>query len=111
MGAFQRRRWFVAAAVITLLFAAVCLAGHKGPTLTAFADLAGLILMLGAAAITLGNALRRPHQERSFWASLTFGFALWAANQAAWTWWENILHRPVPDPFFFDIVLFFTPSP
>jgi signal transduction histidine kinase len=111
MGAFQRRRWFVAAAVITLLFAGVCLAGYKGPTLTAFADVAGLILMLGAAAITLGNALRRPHQERSFWASLTFGFTLWAANQAAWTWWENILHRPVPDPFFFDIVLFFHAVP
>ena len=111
MGVFERQRWFVAAAGVTLLFAVVCLAGHKSPSLTAFADVAGLILMLGAAAITFGNALRRPTQERSFWAAMTFGFALWASNQAAWTWWENILHRPVPDPFFFDIVLFFHAVP
>jgi signal transduction histidine kinase len=111
MSVLQRHRCFVAAAAVTLLFAAVCLAAHQSPALTAFADLGGLLLMLAATAITLGNALKRPRQERSFWAAMTFGFALWTVNQAAWTYWENILRRPVPDPFFFDIILFFHAVP
>jgi signal transduction histidine kinase len=108
---FRRYRWFVAAAGITLVFAVVSLTAHKGQALTAFADVLGLLLMLAATAITLANAINRPHQERSFWALLTLGFALWTVNQAAWTYWENLLRHVVPDPFFFDIVLFFHAVP
>ena len=39
MSLFQRHRWFVAAAGITLAFAVVSLTAHKGDALTAFADL------------------------------------------------------------------------
>lgn len=111
MGLFQRHRWFVAAAIITLAFAAVCLFAHKSNALTAFADIAGLVLMLAAVAIMLGNAVSLPREERSFWAWMTLGFVLWATNQAAWTYWEAVLHRQVPDPFFYDIILFFHTVP
>jgi len=38
---------------------------------------------------------------------MTAGFAMWWFNQAAgWTWFEVVLRRPVPDPFYGDIVLF-----
>ncbi|HET6179976.1 MAG TPA: HAMP domain-containing sensor histidine kinase [Candidatus Sulfotelmatobacter sp.] len=107
MGLFQRHRWFVAAAGITLAFGAVSLTAHKSAGLTAFADLAGLAMMLAAAAITLANAITRPPQERSFWALMTLGFSLWASNQAAWANREILLHQPIPDPYFFDIILFF----
>jgi len=107
MGLLRRYRWFAAAAGITLAFALVSLTAHKSPGLTAFADLAGLVLMLAAAGITLANAFTRPRQERSFWALLALGFALWVSNQTAWTYWETVLRVPIPDPFFFDIVLFF----
>ena len=111
MSLFQRHRWFVAAAGITLAFAGVSLTAHKSDGLTAFADLAGLALMLAAGGITLANAIHRPAQERGFWAVMTLGFALWVSNQMAWTYWEVVLRRPVPDPFFSDVILFFHAVP
>ena len=111
MTPFREHRWFVAAAGITLAFSAVSLVAHPSLALTAFADIAGLLLMLAAMAITLSNAWRRPGQERSFWALMALGFSCWVTNQAAWTVWETVRHRPVPDPFVFDIVLFFHAVP
>src|SRR5579863_3557942 len=110
MSLFQRYRWFVAAAGITAAFAVVSLAGHKGIALTAFADLTGLVLMLATAAIMLANA-KVPGQGRSFWTLMSFGFLLWISNQAAWTYREVILRQPIPDPYFFDIILFFHSVP
>src|SRR5882724_4755048 len=107
MPLLQRHRWFVAAAGITLAFAAVSLTAHQGLGLTAIADFVGLAGMLAAAAITLVNAATRPAEERSFWALITIGFTLWACNQAAWTNREIITRQPVPEPYFFDIILFF----
>jgi len=111
MSLLQRHRWFVAAAGITLAFAGVSLIAHKSPGLTAFADLAGLALMLAAAGIALRSAITRSGQERSFWVLMALGFSLWASNQTAWTYWESIARRPIPDPFFFDIILFFHTLP
>ncbi|HXJ86225.1 MAG TPA: HAMP domain-containing sensor histidine kinase [Candidatus Binatia bacterium] len=112
MGLVRRHRWFFAAAAITLAFAGVCLSTHQSsPALTAFSDLAGLALMLVGLAICGSNALSRPRQERSFWALMLLGFLLWTINQIAWTVWEVILRRPIPDPFFFDVILFFHTVP
>lgn len=111
MGPFQRHRWFVAAAGVTLAFAAVCLASDRSVGLTAFADLAGLVLMLAALGFTLYNSWTRPAQERSFWLLMTLGLSLWTSNQAAWSYVEVALRRPIPDPFFFDIILFFYALP
>jgi len=80
---------------------------HHSLGLTVFADLVGLAVMLAAASVTVANAMRRPPLERSFWLMMAFGFLLWVCNQAAWSYCEIILHRKIPDPFFFDIVLFF----
>jgi hypothetical protein len=107
MSLLRLHRWFVAAAGMTVAFAVVSLTAHKSPGLTAFADLAGLALMLTTAAVTLANAFRRPSQERSFWLLMALGFFLWASNWFAWTVLEVVQHREVPDPFVFDIVLFF----
>src|SRR5579864_2188708 len=74
MNLFQRHRWFAAAAGITLAFAAVSVIAHPSNWLTAFGDLAGLALMLVAAAIALSNALARPGHERSFWTLMALGF-------------------------------------
>ncbi len=111
MSLFQRHRWFVAAAGITLVFAAVSLTAHKSPGLAAFADLLAFVLPLIGAGIALANAFTCPHVERSFWAMMTLGFALWATNEGAWGWFEIVLHKEIPDPFFFDIILFFHTLP
>ena len=112
MGLVRRHRWFFAAAGIILAFAVVCFTNHRpSPALTAFSDLAGLAIMLIAVAACARNAISRPRVERSFWALMLFGLLLWSTNQFAWTVWEVLLHRPVPDPFFFDIILFFHALP
>jgi signal transduction histidine kinase len=112
MGLVRRHRWFFAAAGITLAFAVVCLmAHHASPALTAFADLTGLALMLVAVAVCGANARSRQRPERSFWVLILLAFALWTTNQVAWIVWEVMLHRPIPDPFFFDVVLFFHTVP
>jgi len=107
MTLLRRSRWFAAAAGITLAFAVVSAMARRSHGLSAFADIVGLALMLAATVITLGNALTRPRQERSFWALMALGFSLWASNWAAWCYLEIGLHREIPDPFFFDIILFF----
>ncbi|MBZ5685769.1 MAG: HAMP domain-containing histidine kinase [Acidobacteriia bacterium] len=112
MGLVRRHRWFFAAAGITLAFAAVCFSARgPSPTLTAFADLTGLAVMLVALGVCAANAMARPRQERSFWALTVFAFLLWIINQFAWSLWEIVLHRPIPDPFVFDVVLFFHTVP
>ena len=112
MGLLRQHRWFFAAAGITLAFAAVCLSAHKPSlALTAFSDLAGLAVMLVALAICAANAFSRPRPERGFWAMIVLGFVLWISNQVAWSLLEIVLHRPIPDPFLFDIVLFFHTVP
>src|SRR5579863_2266983 len=111
MSMLGRHRWFIAAAGMTLVFACVCLLSHKSPSLTAFADVFGLVLMLITLAVTLANARTQPGQQCSFWLLMSAGFLLWAANQGAWTIWENLLHRQIPDPFLFDVVLFFHSVP
>lgn len=111
MSPLRRHRWFVAAAGYTLAFAAVCLIGHKGAGLTLFADLGGLVVMVPGLTVCVANATSRPTEERSFWALMSLGFALWTTNQTAWTIWENVLHRPIPDPFVYDIILFFHAVP
>ena len=107
MGLLRRHRWFAAAAGFTLVFALVCLGAHQSPGLTFFGDLWGLAAMLAGLVVCALNIKSRPREECSFWVLLALGFILWATNQAAWTVWENVLHRPIPDPFVYDIVLFF----
>ncbi len=107
MSLFWRHRWFVAAAAITLAFMGVSLTARPSSGLTGFADIFGLLIMALAAAIALANAFSKPGMQRSFWALLALGFSLWCFNQAAWAICETVLHRPVPDPYFADIILFF----
>ncbi len=111
MGPFRQHRWFLAAAGVTLAFIVVSLAAHRGLALTVFADLSGLTLLIAAFAITSANACQRPGPERSFWILMAVGFSCWVANQAAWAYWEIVLRRPLPDPFVFDVVLFFHAVP
>jgi signal transduction histidine kinase len=103
----SRHRWFVAAAGVVLAFGAVSLLAHPSLGLTAFADIFELIAMLLAMGVMLNNAIIRSKPERSFWALMSLGFALWSANQASWIYSELILHITIPDPYFFDIILFF----
>jgi signal transduction histidine kinase len=107
MSLVQRHRWFVAATGITLVFAVVSLTAHQNPGLTAFADIGGLLVMLLGVGVMLAAAMGSRGPERSFWSLMTLGLALWACNQGSWAYCEVVLRQPIPDPYFFDIVLFF----
>jgi signal transduction histidine kinase len=107
MRVLRQQRWFVAAAATTVAFATVSLLARRGLPLTEFADLTGLLVMLAAAGIFLVNAVTRPHPERWFWSLMALGAALWAFNEGVWAYYDCILHRDIPDPYFADIVLFF----
>ena len=107
MGLFQRHRWFVAAAGVTLACAAVSLTAHKSLSLTAFGDIVGFLIMLLAAGLMVANATSRSGPERRFWWLMAFGFSLWGFNQWAWGYYEIVLRRSLPDPYYGDIVLFF----
>jgi signal transduction histidine kinase len=111
MGLVRRHRWFIAAASTTLAFAVVSVSCPPSYGLTVFSDLFGLIIMSAVTALLAANATQRPRQERSFWALFALGFALWTSNQGAWCYYEIFLHRQIPDPFVFDIVLFFHAIP
>ena len=107
MALFQRHRWYVAAATITLAYSVVSLTAHKSFGLTVFGDVGGVLIMLAAAGVMLANAVSRPGTERSFWGLMAFGFSLWVINQWGWAYYETILRQPLPDPYFADIILFF----
>ena len=104
---FRRHRWHVAAAAITVAYSVVSLTAHKSFGLTVFGDVVGVLIMVVAAGVMLANAISRPGMERSFWGLMTLSFSLWVINQWGWAYYEIVLRRPIPDPYFADIVLFF----
>lgn len=107
MTLFQRHRWFVAAAGITLAYAAVSLLARPGFALTAFSDIFGLAIMLVLAAIMLTNASSRTGMEHRFWMLMAFSAFLWGVSQATWAYYEVALRADMPDPCSADIILFF----
>ena len=73
----------------------------------AMGDLVPLLISTATIVITVRNAVDSRGNTRLFWSLMTAGFVMWWFNQAAgWTWYEVVLRRPVPDPFYGDIVLF-----
>jgi signal transduction histidine kinase len=107
MSLLRLHRWYVAAAGITLAFAAVSFTARRGTALIAFGDIAVLLLMLGGGAIMLAKSFAATRLERRFWGLMALGFFLWCFNQAAWTYREVLLHAKIPVPFFADVVEFF----
>ncbi|MGA8761259.1 MAG: ATP-binding protein [Candidatus Sulfotelmatobacter sp.] len=107
MSLFGRHRWFVLAGGMTLAVAVVSLVAHRGPVLTAVADLFGFAIISAGAMILLVNALSRSGPESWFWRLMALGFFLWSFNQGAWAYHEVVLRADMPDPYFADIILFF----
>ena len=74
--------------------------------LTAFSDMAQLILLLSGTAAFVPLALRSGGRTRVFWCLVTVGVGLWCAYQLFWTYSEVVLRSEVPDPSAWDVVLF-----
>jgi signal transduction histidine kinase len=72
----------------------------------AMGDAVPLFVIAAAFIISATNAFDSRGHTRLFWSLITAGMAMWCFNQACWMWFEVVLHRSHPDPFFGDIVLF-----
>lgn len=72
----------------------------------ALGDIVPLFVILAAVIISTSNAYDSRGHTRLFWSLITVGLAMWCFNQGCWMWFEVLLHRSRPDPFFGDIVLF-----
>jgi signal transduction histidine kinase len=102
----RRYWWFVCTGILLLVSLTMSLALPRGFALTAFGDLAALLLFLLATGLILRNALTSNGQTRLFWSLVCLGFLMWTTNHVWWTWIEVRLRHSIPDPFAGDIVLF-----
>jgi len=101
-----RNGWLWCAGAFTLLYAMVSLAVARSFALTLLGDISALALLLLATLLMAANAMSSREQTRIFWILAASGFAMWTATQAGWSYYELILRRDMPDPYFGDIILF-----
>jgi signal transduction histidine kinase len=73
---------------------------------TAMGDLVPLVVVGATIILTFRNAIESRGPTRLFWWLMTAAMGMWWFNQASWAWFEVVLRRPVPDPYFGDVVLF-----
>ncbi len=72
----------------------------------AMGDLIPLLVSTATVVVTTRNLIDSRGHTRLFWGLMTAGMVMWWFNQAGWAWFEVVLRKPVPDPFYGDIVLF-----
>ncbi|HZQ69757.1 MAG TPA: ATP-binding protein [Terriglobales bacterium] len=99
--------WAAGTATLLVVYGAVSLLVPRGRLLlTTASDFVGLGLLLLAAGLMLANAFRNRGHARAFWALMATGCFMWAVSQGGWAYYEVILRRELPDPYFGDIILF-----
>ena len=72
----------------------------------AMGDIVPLVVATAIVFLCASNAFASHGHARLFWALMTAGMLMWWVNQAGWVWYELVLRRLLPDPFFGDAVLF-----
>lgn len=94
----------VTGALAVFLFAAFVL--PPSFRLTVVCDVVESLLLASGAVSFVPLALRSRGRMRLFWSLIIFGLTLWLSYELAWTYYEVILRKEVPDLFAGDIVLF-----
>jgi signal transduction histidine kinase len=92
--------------LIVLAFGTAPLVFPSAAFRIAMGDVVPLLLLGIACFLCCRNAFDSHGHTRLFWSLMAFGMAMWWFNQAGWTWFEVVLHKPLPDPFAGDVVLF-----
>jgi hypothetical protein len=87
-------------------YAAISLALHGGPRLTAFGDIALCIVLLFANAGLLVNASSSDWRRNAFWMLMGMGCGLWLVGQLLKTNFEVLHHQAIPAPFLGDVIFF-----
>jgi len=102
----RRHWWAIFTGGLILSYGVATLGFSPGYALTTFGDVTPLVLTGFAAALMIANAVSSRGQSRAFWLLMAAGCLLWWSNLAAWTAYEVILRKPVPDVFFGDVIVF-----
>jgi signal transduction histidine kinase len=103
---WKKHLWVVFTAGLILTCAAAALNVPHGHGLTAFGDVTQFLLVAFAAILMASNAVSSRGQTRGFWLLMAAGCCLWAGSLGAWTFFEVLQRREVPEPFFGDVILF-----
>jgi signal transduction histidine kinase len=102
----KKHAWVVFTAGLILTCAAAAFNVPHGYVLTAFGDITQFLLVSFATILMVANAVSSRGHARGFWLLMATGCCLWAASLGAWTFFEVLRGREVPEPFFGDVILF-----
>ena len=94
------------AVVLAVAQTAAAMAAPRSYALTVFGDLVQTSLLVIGTAAMCRNAGRSHGRLKWFWGLMAGGFALWAASQLGWTYYEVLARQEVPNPFLGDVVVF-----
>jgi signal transduction histidine kinase len=87
-------------------YAAISMALHSGPRLTAFGDVALCMVLLFANAGLLVNASSSDWRRNAFWMLMGMGCGLWLIGQLLRTNLEVLHHQKLAVPFSGDVIFF-----
>lgn len=103
--------WIGVAAGSTAAQIAATVLLPQGYGLTVVSDIAATLVILAGALAFAGNAVSSKGRLRSVWILQTLCWALWLIDQCGWTMYDVVLHKPMPEMFSGDIVLFLADVP
>ena len=98
--------WLVTPAVLVGVYAVVSLTAAPSYALTVFGDLAQEVMALLVFAAMLANISEDKGRGRLFWVLMATGCGFWAASQGLWVAYEVFIRRPMPQPFWGDVIAF-----
>ena len=103
---------FLACGLALLLAFGLAVLANPSPAFRlVIGDLVPLLLLTLIGLLCVQNAAGSGGHIRLFWSLMSGGMAMWWFNQAAWTWQEAVVHKPLPDPFIGDLILFLHVAP
>lgn len=103
---WKKHLWVLFTVGLILAYVLTAFNSPQNHSLTAFGDITQLLLVAFASGLMVSNAVSSQGNARGFWLLMATGCCLWAASLGAWTFFEVVRGREVPEPFFGDVILF-----
>ena len=103
--------WGALVAFMTLGQLAATMFVHRSFSLTLINDGIEFVLILSAMLVFVVNAKASPRQTRLFWGLLAACWGVTVVAQAMWMYFDLVLRKEVPNPFYGDILLFLSKIP
>lgn len=98
--------WITTAILLTFVQLAATAILPRGVALSAFSDLASVLLTLALVIAFARNAIPARGRLRVFWIMQTVGWCVSLINQVWWMSYDVFLGKPVPMLFAGDVLLF-----